>query len=57
MNPERIEVMAPAMKAKVVHAYPSCSSTKKKITKAIKMTNTAMYLYSAAKKAADPRSI
>lgn len=57
MNPERMEVMAPAMKAKVVHAYPSCSSTKKKITKAIKTTKTAMYLYSAARNAAEPRSM
>ena len=57
MNPERIEVMAPAKKAAVTQNYPMVRSTAKKMTTAKMNTNTAMNLYSAAKKAAAPLSM
>lgn len=55
--PERIDVIAPARKAKVVQAVPKVGSTKKKITKAMIRTNPKMNLYSAARKALEPFSM
>jgi len=57
MNPANKEVKDPNKKAAVVHNCPKDYSTAKKITKAIRITNTAIYLYSANKKALDPLSI
>lgn len=52
-----MEVMAPAKKAKVVHADPKVGSTKKKMTKAMTRTKAKMNLYSAARKALAPLSM
>jgi hypothetical protein len=55
--PDKSEVIAPERKANVVHACPRLFSTKKKIRQARMKTNTAMNLYSVARKALDPRSM
>jgi hypothetical protein len=57
MKPANNEVKHPKRNEAVVHNYPNFSSTAKKITNDMNTTNTAIYLYSAYKKAFDPRSI
>jgi len=57
MNPDNKEVKQPKMKEAVVHKFPKEVSTAKKITKAIMVTKTPIYLYSAKRKALAPLSI